>query len=252
MSGAIEVVRCARWDVRELQEAWLRGMSAQVVHWSWHARGFLDLFAVRAGGDTVGYGAVGAVSPEPHDIVKEFHLAPSARTHAPAMFRRLVAESGARWIEAQTNDALLCDLLRAHATDVSEQHLLFEDGWTTSLTCDGARLEPLSPETRARVFAHEVEPVGDWGVVVAEEVVATGGLLTHYNRPYADLFMEVAAPYRRRGYGSWLVQELKRVAVAAGHVPAARCRPRNVASARTLERAGMVKRAAILRGRLVP
>jgi len=249
-AGTVDVLRRSPEAIRSLREEWLTRMAAQVVHWSWHARGFLDLFAVCAGGETVGYAAVGAVPPEPRDIVKELFLAPSSREYAPAAFRRLLAESGARRIEAQTNDTLLCDLLRAHAGDVTEEYLLFADGRATSLERADARLERLTPEARARVFTHEVEPVGDWGVFVAGEVVATGGLLTHYNPPFADLYMEVAAPYRRMGYGAWLVQELKRVAGAAGHVPAARCRPANAASARTLERGGLVRCGAILRGRL--
>jgi hypothetical protein len=41
------------------------------------------------------------------------------------------------------------------------------------------------------VFEHTVEPEGDWVVDVAGEVVAAGGHLTHYNHPYADIYMEV-------------------------------------------------------------
>jgi GNAT superfamily N-acetyltransferase len=244
------MLRCRPAAVRASREAWLAAMAAQVVHESWHARGFLDTFGVRVAGEIVGHAAVGAVPPDPRDIVKELHLDPRHRPLALEAFHRLAAVSGARRVEAQTNDALLCDLLRAQAHDVTEEYLLFEDGRETSLERPGARFEPLGPVARARVFEHEVEPVGDWGLVVEGDVVATGGFLTHYNPPFADLYLEVAAPHRRKGYGAFLVQQLKRVCRSSGHAPAARCRPANVASSRTLERAGMVRRAAILSGKL--
>lgn len=80
------------------------------------------------------------------------------------------------------------------------------------------------------------------------EIVATGGVLQHYNPPFADLHMEVAEPFRRRGVGSYLVQELKRECRAIGRIPAARCSPGNLASRTCLERAGLLPCARMLRG----
>jgi hypothetical protein len=40
------------------------------------------------------------------------------------------------------------------------------------------------------------------------EVAATGGILFHFNRPYGDIYMDVAESSRRRGLGFFLVQEL--------------------------------------------
>ena len=67
-------------------------------------------------------------------------------------------------------------------------------------------------------------------------IVATGGILTHYNPPYGDLYMEVDPAHRRQGLGSFLIQELKRTAYATGRVPAARCNVANTASRATLQR----------------
>jgi RimJ/RimL family protein N-acetyltransferase len=60
--------------------------------------------------------------------------------------------------------------------------------------------------------------------------------------------MEVGEPFRQRGLGSFLVQELKRVCYEGGHVPAARCNTGNVASRRTLQKAGLVPCGHILTG----
>jgi len=72
---------------------------------------------------------------------------------------------------------------------------------------------------KAHIFPHQREPSGDWVIEVQGAVVATGGFLCHYNPPYGDIFMEVAEPARRLGFGSYLVQELKRVCYEAGKKP---------------------------------
>ena len=60
--------------------------------------------------------------------------------------------------------------------------------------------------------------------------------------------MEVAEPFRRRGYGGYLVQELKRVCYEGGRVPAARCNASNTASRATLQKAGLMPCARMLSG----
>ncbi len=47
-----------------------------------------------------------------------------------------------------------------------------------------------------------------------------GDILYHYNRPYGDIYMKVGEPFRKRGLGSFLVQELKRICYEGGSVPA--------------------------------
>ncbi len=90
--------------------------------------------------------------------------------------------------------------------------------------------------------------MGEWIIEAGGEVAATGGILFHYNVPYGDIYMEVAEPFRRRGYGSYLVQELKRTCYEMGRVPAARCNVSNVASRATLQKAGFLPCARILSG----
>jgi GNAT superfamily N-acetyltransferase len=72
--------------------------------------------------------------------------------------------------------------------------------------------------------------------------------LFHYNRPYGDIYMDVAESFRRRGVGSFLVQELKRACYEGGNIPAARCNPGNIASRRTLQKSGFVPCGNILNG----
>jgi GNAT superfamily N-acetyltransferase len=87
---------------------------------------------------------------------------------------------------------------------------------------------------------------GEWLLEVNGTVAGKGGILFHYNRPYGDIYMEVNEPFRRRGLGSYFVQELKRLCYEIGAIPGARCNPSNVASRQTLQRAGFVPVAHIL------
>lgn len=92
--------------------------------------------------------------------------------------------------------------------------------------------------------------MGDWGLEYAGEVVATGGFTLYYNPPYADLYMEVATAWQRRGLGRYLVQELRCACREAGRVPAARCSESNTASQAALLSGGLVMAGRIVSARL--
>lgn len=233
-----------------LREEYRREMDCQIVHDAWHARGFTDSYLCRIDGEIVGYGSVGGASREPKDTLKEFFVLSRFRCTALPLFRQLVATSGARAIEVQTNDVLLSLMLYDCAVDVTSETVLFSDAVTTALPAPGVALRSMTAADRANVFPHILEPVGDWALACDQELAATGGIFFHYNPPYGDIYMEVAGPYQRRGFGSYLVQELKRICYDMGRVPAARCHQNNQASRLTLQRAGMFPCARILRGRL--
>lgn len=233
-----------------MREAYRAELACQIVHDAHHARGFTEGWLLRLGDAVAGYAATAGDPHPPRDIVREFYVRPAHRAAAAALFDALVAASGARWVLAQTNDPCLMPHAAARGREPVTEALLFADGGPTALAPRGATARPLTEAERAAAFAHEREPVGEWGVEYAGRIVATGGLTHHYNPPFSDLYMETDAAWRRHGFGSFLVQELKRAARAAGRVPSARCRPDNLASRRALERAGMTVCGALVRGRL--
>ncbi len=241
-------------DVLGMRELYRREMDAQVVHDSWHARGWTRMYLLSLGGEVAGYGAVGGAPRDTKDTIKEFFLLPERRGDALALFRTLVAASGAQRIEAQTNDTCLFLMLCDFATDISSERILFSGGVHTALAApiQGLRFRELTDADRRTVFDHTHEPVGEWGLDHEGSILATGGLAFHYNPPYADIYMEVDVRHHRRGLGSYLVQELRRLCDERGYRPAARCHHSNLASRRALERGGMVPCARIMEGRLTP
>ena len=251
MPPPIEVTPVALDAILGMRGAYRQEMACQIVHDSWHARGFTSSYLLHARGQVAGYGSVGGAPREAKDVVKEFYVLPAFRGDALPLFRELIAVGGARAVEAQTNDALLLLMLYDCASETSTETILFADGETTTLDSPPrAVFRRLTDADRARVFPHTREPVGEWGLEADGEFVATGGLAFHYNPPYGDIFMEVAAASRRMGVGSYLVQELKRVCYVMGRVPAARCNQGNVGSRLALQRAGMLPCARIVRGEL--
>jgi GNAT superfamily N-acetyltransferase len=244
----IDIVQVPVAELLPFRELYRQEMNCQIVHDSYHARGFTDSYLLRADGRVAGYGSVAGVQKKTKDVIKEFYLLPVYRAAALPMFRQLIAASQAKKVEAQTNDRLLTLMLFDCARRITSDRILFEDGFTSGLFISDAHFRKATEAEEDHVFPHKVEPVGDWVIEHKGTIAATGGMYFHYNPPYGDLFMEVAEPFRRRGYGSYLIQELKRVCYEIGKRPAARCGVENVASRATLQKAGLLPCARIISG----
>jgi GNAT superfamily N-acetyltransferase len=108
------------------------------------------------------------------------------------------------------------------------------------LPATGATVRRVTPEAAIHAAIERRSGGGEWQLMVNGAAVGQGGILFHYNRPYGDIHMEVAEPFRRRGLGAYFVQELKRACRVLGAIPAARCNPDNLASRHTLQKAGFV------------
>ncbi len=245
---AIDVARVPLEEVVPRRELYRREMGCQIVHDSPPGRGFGDLFLIRTEGRAAGYGFVMGYHGEPRDLVREFYVLPGHRGSALPMFRRLVEVSGAGRVEAQTDDVLLTLMLYDCATGIASDRIVFHDALTTSLSAPGVVFRAAAEADRARTFEHRVEPVGEWLLEHDGVIVATGGIGTHHNPPYGYLYMRVDEPCRRRGYGGYLVHELKRACYEMGRVPAARCDAANTAPRATLQNAGLLQCARILSG----
>ncbi|MBX3145249.1 MAG: GNAT family N-acetyltransferase [Gemmatimonadales bacterium] len=234
--------------IADFRNEYQQDMACQVIHDSLHSRpGWTVEYAMRLGDTTVGYGSIAIAGPwADSPVAYEFYLTAPARVYAFEFFEALLGASGVRSIEMQSNDALGTAMLFAFADSVRSESILFEDGLTTNWRPNGA------------VFRHptvEEEPAltsetRRWrGVIESDGVVAaTGGVLFHYNPPYGDVYMDVEEEYRRRGFGSFMVQELKRLCREDGRIPGARCNIANIASRHTLQKAGFVPCGHLLRG----
>lgn len=243
----LQVVESSHEAISPMRQHYRSEMNCQIVHDSWHERGFTTCHLISIDGRTAGYGCVSGDEAQPRVIVKEFWISPEHRPRSLEAMCGLIRATGALAIETQTNDPQLHPMLLQLGDSQDCRVILFSDQLTTCLPNPGVSFRPITRSDLPRVFAHTTEPVGDYVLELAGQVVATGGVLYHYNPPFGDVFMEVEAGFRRRGYGSYLVQELKRICRESGGVPAARCNESNRSSRATLERAGLLQCGRIIR-----
>jgi GNAT superfamily N-acetyltransferase len=227
--------------------------NCQIVHDSIHRRdGWTSSYRLELAGAAVGFGSVAIAGPwKEKPTVFEFYLLPEHRSRAFDVFEAFLAASGAQFFEVQTSDVLLSVMLHTYGRNIVSEKIVFRDQFTTSLPGNGASLRRITPDSEIRAAIEQRQGGGEWAVEIDGTAVGKGGILFHYNRPYGDIYMEVDETFRRRGLGSFFVQELKRACYELGAIPGARCNPANVASRQTLQRAGFVPFAHILNGSIV-
>jgi GNAT superfamily N-acetyltransferase len=236
-------------EIRPWRDLYRQEMSCQIIHDSIHSRaGWALEYFLSAGGAPAGYGSIAVAGPwKDNPTLYEFYVLPHYRARVFDLFSVLLADSGANRIETQSNDSLLTAMLHTFACDVVSESILYHDKLTTTLA------PPAGAFFRRAIASDDpnipADRLSSHGVVELDGAVAAkGGILFHYNRPYGDIYMEVAEPFRRRGLGSYLVQELKRICYEQGSLPSARCNPKNIASRKTLQKAGFVPCGHILIG----
>jgi GNAT superfamily N-acetyltransferase len=235
-------------EILSLRDLYRQEMNCQIVHDSLPRRGFGDLYLIRVDGRVAGYGFVMGYHGQPKDTIREFYVLPAYRAAALPLFQQLIAVSQARLVTAQTNDVLLTLMLFDCTNQITSETILFHDACATSLSLPSATVREVAEADKEHIFPHHVERVGEYLIEHNRVIVATGGIALHYNPPYGDLYMEVDQAHRRRGYGSYLIQELKRVCYEMGRIPAARCHVANTASRTTLQKAGLLPCARIVSG----
>lgn len=246
--AVIAAGRAGRDRIAPLRQAFVAAAGHQVRYFAVYERGRCDAWLLEAAGEPVGYGLVmdGATAGM-RDTLFEFYLRPEHRRDAVGAMTALLGASGAQHIVAQSNDPLLAGMLFERATDISATAILFGVGAAANHQYDGV-VRPRQEDDV--VFSHRYEPAGDFVLDTPRGIVATGGWLTHYNPPHADLYMEVAPHAQRQGAGRYMVQETLRLCLATGLVPAARCDVANLASRATLLSAGFAICGYVLGGRL--
>jgi GNAT superfamily N-acetyltransferase len=239
-------------DVLPLREHYRREMNCQVVHDSLHRRqGWTTTYRLDVDGVAAGFGSMAIGGPwTDKPTLYEMFVVPEYRSRAFDLFEALMAASQAPFMLVQSNNHLQSVILHTYARDIQSEAIVFHDQLTTALPSMGAVLHCLMPEDQIRQCIDARQGGPEWRLELNGETVGTGGILFHYNRPYGDIYMEVAEAHRCRGFGSYLVQELKRAAYELGTIPGARCGSQNVPSRKTLQKAGFVPYASILTGSL--
>lgn len=247
----LKATRAPLNDILHLRNLFMQECNFQVRYNAVHERNWSDSYLIHADDMLIGYGSVkGKDDLAKRDAIFEFYILPAWRKYASAAFHKLIETSKVPYIECQSNDLLLSGMLYEFANNISSDVILFKDGPVTNLNIPGAIFREWREDDN--LFTHKSEPEGSHVLEINGEIVATGGFLLHYNMPFADLYMEVREDKRRKGYGSFLIQEVKKACYLAGRVPAARCNIANSASKNTLLKGGLQIAGYMLSGNIKP
>jgi GNAT superfamily N-acetyltransferase len=231
---------CDPNQISSLREEYREEMQCQIIHDSIHERpGWSVEYVLEIDGDSIGYGSVAIGGPwKTAQSLYEFYVKRGSRQHLFDLFSALRAECKISRIETQTNDPSLSVMLHTFAENVHAESIPFEDRFETRLQPEAAGFRPREVGDVELLKAFELDDTAGWVVTLNGSIAGAGGILYHYNRPYGDIYMKIAGPFQCKGLGAYLVQELKRACRASGSIPAARCNIRNLASRRTLQKAG--------------
>jgi GNAT superfamily N-acetyltransferase len=252
---AVSAILVTHKELEPWRALYRQEMNCQILHDSFFRRpGWTQSYLLRFGARAAGYGAYVQAGPWAGTrTIFEVYLAPRYRDRAFEAFAGLRRAGGANGMRAQTNDILTSAMLLAHGRNIETEKVVFHDALTTRHALTGAAFRRVNAQESAALAARGGEgALGDWAVEIGGRTAGTGGILWHYNRPYGDLYMEVAPDFRRRGVGRFLVQELKAQCYQEGGIPCARCDPSNVGSVRTLQAAGFAPCACLVTASLGP
>jgi len=239
----IQLIKSGLPEIQPLRERFLDENKIQFIYNKCYENAWADSWMFRIEGEIAGYGSIwGADRREERDAIFEFYLTAPYRSLANRIFAKLITESGARLIECQSNDPLLTSMLYEYSQNINAEAILFADDRQTDLWAARATFG------REPGAANTGNDVAGFFLKQNDVPVATGGFMLNYNWPYADIYMEVNEHFRQKGFGSLIVQELKREIYRMGRVPAARCNISNHASKATLLKAGFKVCGAVLKG----
>ncbi|MEM6632101.1 MAG: GNAT family N-acetyltransferase [Bacteroidota bacterium] len=225
-------------EILSLREHFLKENPFQIRYHACHERGWSDSYLIQMGEKPIGYSSVkGKEELSDRDAIFEFYLLPEFQKFSSDIFSELLKETKVVYIESQSNEPLLTSCLYEFGKNIYADVILFEDGKPTDFSFPHLTFRKRNPGEN--VFGKLERDAGAYVLEEAGEIIADGGFLTHYNLPFADLYMEVREDRRKQGYGSFILQEIKKLCYQEGRVPAARCNLANKASQATLKKAGM-------------
>ncbi|RFS16039.1 GNAT family N-acetyltransferase [Emticicia sp. C21] len=233
-------------DILSYRDLYVQEMNRQIRYNACHERGWSDSYLLYVDEIVIGYGSVKGQEIVDRDTIFEFYLLPLHQHLATRVFDVLLEVSNAKYIEPQSNALLLTSMLYEFATNIRANAILFEEDRITNLSV--SEIVFRSKEEYEKTFSKKVEDGSGYVLEKAGEIVGSGDFLLHYNKPFADLYMEVTESHRNKGLGSYLIQELKRVCYLEGRIPAARCNVHNRASKATLLKGGLRVAGCMLLG----
>ncbi|MEM6805865.1 MAG: GNAT family N-acetyltransferase [Bacteroidota bacterium] len=234
----IQIKKVSLSEILALRSLYLQECKFQIRYDACHGRNWTDSYLIKLAEQAVGYISVkGLEDLQKRNTIFEFYLLPYLRNKASLIFKRAIEASKVSYLESQSNDFLMTSMLYEFGSIIRSDTILFGEGFNSKWSKEGLIFRKYN--SSEEVFGKKESDKGSYVLEKGGRIVADGGFLTHYNPPFADLYMEVEERHRGKGYAAFILQEIKKECYLAGRVPAARCSIKNPASKGALLKAGM-------------
>ena len=135
----IEIIKTELKKNDPLRVLFLQERNIQFTYNKCHWYGWCDDYFFLLNGEKIGYGSCWGEGPRkyPRDRVFEFYLLPPYYRLANAVFRQFCATIDAKYIECQSNDSLLNEMLFEFAEGIKPEAILFRDHTETNFSNPG-------------------------------------------------------------------------------------------------------------------
>lgn len=258
----VTVEQAAAWrDVADLREEYIRALAGPVEPFLEELISYSHrYYRLVRDGQALGYCCLSRKG-----TLLQFHLSQPHLSLAQAIFRQLLSQGLFQQALVSTRDHLGISVCMEFQQTVTVDDYLFADGPQPPAVASrwqGADFrvacEQDIPLIRAvcgdfHDFLHYTleGTIADQGIFLLQDggtLLGTGAIGSRgFQPPYVDIGMCVGESHRRQGVGTEIISRLRRYCHQQGWIPLASCRADNLASKRTLERAGLISRDRVLR-----
>ena len=248
-------------DVAELRSQYIQSIGGRPEMFLEELVGYAANIYIIAYDDEV----VGYFCASPKRTLLQFYVVDDVLPRLQEIFSEMLSRGHIEKALVLTRDRVALAVCMDFVKEVAVDSYLFEEGEqiptvTLDITEPVFRVATLSdaPAIRAACgdfhdFLHYTLEgsiaTGDIFVLLSGESVLGTGVIgsKEFQHPYVDIGMCVNEVYRKKNVGTYMLTKLREECHRQGWIPGASCKSGNVASRKTLEKAGMISKDRLLR-----
>jgi predicted acetyltransferase len=258
-------------EISDWKQAYLRTLVGPMDgYWETAVIGLAPHYIMWKGGKRVGYFAV------QKGRLLQFFVVDAALPEVPALFADVLTSANIHSAAVSTIEPAFLALCLDRQTAVSVNSYLFQDHHTVHPTLSAYPQAEFRPGTMADIdqlvqFYHENDEYEDTEAIETgagghepytrslveneqvflltnnDEILGIGECrISETQKPYADVGMIANNQYRRQGIGTFLLAQLKEYCYSLHVKPICSCTFDNMASRKTIEKAGFITQYRIL------
>ena len=261
MSNAygLEEVASSNKDLEKLRAQWRSGLVRPEDGMWTSIRGEAKHVAIIHATKIVGYAAIGYEEIEYKDRLLQFFLLPAYRAQALDIFKELTSQYKITKGLAGTNNPIFLSTILHYAKAVSIHTYLFQYQFESAIPDKLGTLKQCTPEELGKLvdFYHfSMQAPESWLTGYLGALIDVGAVfyLEHKEEirgacevrisntapEFADIGIVVSPNNRKQGYGTFMLNQAKSIALDWGKRPICSCEKENIGSLKSIQNCGFV------------